>query len=174
MGLDLKSRALSSVTVSTNETTTGFLKSYTFKQGSRIIGVIDIPKDLVVFEGSVVENPDGYQNGTYIRLVIANQKEPLYINVGKLVDIYTAQQNATNVQININPSTREISATIVKGSIGTAKLADAAVTTDKIADKNITLAKLADDVADGLSGKIVYSETEPTKLGDNMTWIGAK
>lgn len=133
------------ISIETSATTEGALKSYTIKQGGTVIGVIDIPKDLVVTSGTVVKDPDGQELGTYIKLVIANQEEPLYINVGTLVDIYKAQQNATQVQLSINSSTREISAIIVAGSIGTTELADSAITTVKIADANITLAKLADD-----------------------------
>lgn len=136
----------SEITIETTNTTEGALKSYTIKQGGTTIGVIDIPKDLVVTSGSVVKDPEGQEEGTYIKLVIANQDEPLYINVGTLVDIYKAQQNATQVQLSINSTTREISATIVAGSVGTTELADNAVTTIKIADANITLAKLAEDV----------------------------
>lgn len=134
------------VTIETTNTTDGALKSYTIKQGGTAIGVIDIPKDLVVTSGSVVVDPEGHGTGTYIKLVIANQSEPLFINVGTLVDIYKAQQNATQIQLSINSSTREISATIVAGSVGTTELADNAVTTVKIADANITLTKLAEDV----------------------------
>ena len=76
------------VTIETEVTTDGTLKSYTVKQGGAFVAVIDIPKDLVVTEGSVVTDPEGQDPGTYIKLVIANQEEPLYINVGKLVDIY--------------------------------------------------------------------------------------
>lgn len=136
----------SEITIETTNTTEGALKSYTIKQGGTTIGVIDIPKDLVVTSGSVVKDPEGQEEGTYIKLVIANQEEPLYINVGNLVDIYVAQQNATQIQLSINPTTREISAIIVAGSIGTTELADNAITTVKIADANITLSKLADDV----------------------------
>lgn len=136
----------SEITIETTNTTEGALKSYTIKQGGTTIGVIDIPKDLVVSEGSVVVDPEGQEAGTYIKLVIANQTDPLYINVGTLVDIYKAKQNATQIQLAIDASTREISATIVPGSVGTTELADNAVTTVKIADANITFAKLADDV----------------------------
>ncbi len=133
------------ITIETSITTDGALKSYTVKQGGTVIGVIDIPKDLVVASGSVVVDPEGQEAGTYIKLVIANQDDPLYINVGTLVDIYKAQQNATQVQLSINSSTREISATIVAGSVGTDELADNSVTTVKIANANVTLVKLADD-----------------------------
>ena len=131
------------VTVTTDTTTEGALKSYTIKQGSTTVGVIDIPKDMVVESGEVVTNPEGQAEGTYIKLVLANVAEPLFINVGTLVDIYKAQANATQVQLTIDSATREISATIVAGSITATELADNAVTTVKIADANVTLAKLS-------------------------------
>lgn len=134
------------VTVTTDTTTEGALKSYTIKQGDATVGVIDIPKDMVVESGEVVTNPEGQAEGTYIKLVLANVAEPLFINVGTLVDIYKAKANATQVQVAIDPSTREISATIVAGSIGTTELADNAVTTAKIADGNVTKAKLSTSV----------------------------
>lgn len=128
--------------------TEGMLKTYTIKQGEGenqvVVGKIDIPKDLVVTEGSIVENPDAEHVGTFIKLVIANQEAPLYINVKDLIDIYTAQQNATQVQLAVS-STNELSATIVEKSINTKELADAAVTTEKIADSNVTEAKLGTD-----------------------------
>ncbi len=139
------------VTVTTDTTTDGALKSYTIKQGDETVGVIDIPKDMVVESGSVVTNPEGQAEGTYIKLVLANVAEPLYINVGSLVDIYTAKADATQVQLSIDSSTREISATIVAGSIGSAELADGAVTTVKIADANVTLAKLSASVQASLA-----------------------
>lgn len=139
------------ITVDTSTTTTGYLKSYTIKQGENVISTIDIPKDLVVQSGSVVTNPEGLDEGTYIKLIIANSDEPLYINVGKLVDIYVAKSNATQVQIVVDNASREISATIVAESIGTAELSDGAVTTAKIVDKNITKEKLSNDIISSLT-----------------------
>lgn len=84
------------------EPTSGYLKTYILSQGTGTgkteLGRIDIPKDLVVTEGKLVhgtwsgdtftedeEGPD-----TAIKLVIANQEEPVYINTKDLVDYYTA------------------------------------------------------------------------------------
>lgn len=134
------------VTVTTDTTTEGALKSYTIKQGTTTVGVIDVPKDMVVESGSVVVDPEGQEAGTYIKLVLANVAEPLYINVGKLVDIYTVEANATQVQLAIDVSTREISAKIVAGSITAVELATDAVTTVKIADSNVTKVKLSTEV----------------------------
>lgn len=117
---------------------------YIVMQGDVNVGTIDIPKDMVVKSGEVVTNPEGQVEGTYIKLVLLNNEEnPLFINVGTLVDIYVAKANATQVQVAIDSSTREISATIVAGSVGATELADGAVTTAKIADANVTKDKLS-------------------------------
>lgn len=140
-------KAADEVTLDTTATTAGMLKSYTVKQGARTVGVIDIPKDMVVKSGVVEVNPEGQKAGTYIVLTLANATEDkIYINVASLVDIYTAEKKATQVQLTINPTTREISAVIVAGSIGTAELADGAITTVKIADGVVTKAKLSTEV----------------------------
>ena len=138
------------VTVTTDSTTEGYLKTYTIKQGGVEISKIDIPKDLVVVSGEVVVDPEGQAAGTYIKLVIANQEAPIYINVKSLVDVYTAEQSATQIQLSIS-DTNKISATIVAGSVGTTELTDGSVTTVKIADANVTLAKLAKDVTDAIA-----------------------
>lgn len=138
------------VTIETASTATeGYLKTYIVKQNNAEVGKIDIPKDLVVTEGSVVVNPEGQSAGTYIKLVIANQEAPIYINVADLVDVYTAQASATQVQIAISDD-NIISATIVAGSISATELAAGAVETAKIKDKNVTKAKLEDDVQTSL------------------------
>lgn len=83
--------SLSSTTPS--DGTSLVLKKYTLTQNGKSIGDIDIPKDLVVTSGSVVkgtwsgnvftESESG--NGTALKLVIANQTEPVYINTLDLV-----------------------------------------------------------------------------------------
>lgn len=138
------------VTMTTDTTTDGYLKTYTFKQGDTEIGKVDIPKDLVIQSGEIVVDPDGQPTGTYLKLTIANQTTPIYINVADLVDAYTAQANASQVQLVIS-DTNEISATVVAGSIGTTELADASVNTAKIADGNVTISKLGTDVTDKLT-----------------------
>lgn len=124
-----------------------YAKVYTLKQGENTVGTINIPKDMVVKSGIVETKAEAGvwgEAGTYIELTLANAtSDKLYINVGTLVDIYKAQANAAQVQLAIDSSTREISATIVAGSIGTTELADNAVVTAKIADGNVTKVKLS-------------------------------
>lgn len=157
------------VTIDTSTTTEGYLKSYTIKQGENNIGVIDIPKDLVVTSGEIVVNPEGQVAGTYIKLTIANQEAPIYINVKSLVDVYTAKQSATQIQLTIS-DTNEISAIIVAGSVTATELATDSVTTIKIADANVTLAKLADDVKNSFdaSGSATTAETNAKDYADGL------
>lgn len=123
------------------------LKSYTIKQGDNTVGTINIPKDMVVQSGEVVINPEGQAAGTYIKLVLANAtNDEIFVNVGTLVDIYKAAAGASQVQLAIDSTTREISASIVAGSIGTTELGALAVTTAKIADGNVTKTKLSAEV----------------------------
>ena len=139
------------VTVDTTTTTEGMAKSYTLKQNNKTIATIDIPKDMVVKSGAVEKDPVGQAKGTYLVLTLANATEDkIYINVGTLVDIYVAKANADQVQVTIDPTTREISAAIVAGSVGTTELADGAVTTTKIADGNVTKAKLSTELQDSI------------------------
>ena len=140
------------VTVDTATTTDGMAKSYTLKQNNKTIATIDIPKDMVVKSGTVEKDPAGQAKGTYLVLTLANATEDkIYINVGTLVDIYIAKANADQVQVTIDPTTREISAAIVAGSVGTTELADSAVTTAKIADGNVTKAKLSTELQDSIN-----------------------
>ena len=85
LAADLTSK---NITLETAETATaGYLKTYVLKQGTTEIGKIDLPKELVVTGGSVVEKEDGEK---YLRLTIANQDTPVDIAVKDLVDVYTA------------------------------------------------------------------------------------
>ena len=135
------------VSISTETTTEGASKSYTIYQGETKVGVIDIPKDMVVESGEVVVNPEGQAAGTYIKLVLANaNNDVIYVNVGTLVDIYKAKASAAQIQVAIDSATREISATIVAGSVTATELAANAVTTEKIASGNVTKEKLSTTV----------------------------
>lgn len=98
-----------------------YAKVYTIKQNGTTVGTINIPKDMVVQSGTIVENPTGYAEGKYLELTLANSgNSKVYISVSDLVDVYTVQANATQIQLAI--SNNQISATIVAGSVGTAQL----------------------------------------------------
>lgn len=167
--------------------TSGYAKTYVFKKGTAEMGKIDIPKDLVVSSGTIVEDPAGQPAGTYIELTLNDASaSKIYINVEDLVDAYTAAAGATQVQLAIS-ATNEISASIVAGSItatelaanavettkikdgavNAIKIATDAIETDKIKDKNVTKAKLAQDVQDSLDAadSAIQSVAEGTTNG---------
>ena len=77
------------------------------KDGANTGAAINIPKDLFVKSGEIVDNPAGQPAGKYIKLTLQNQDEPIYINVADLVDAYTAGNGITI------SGTNEISAKVV-------------------------------------------------------------
>ena len=132
---------------------------------------IDIPKDMVVEDGSVVDvvfdssdnslhegsisGPDvtaeikgtgtatAADAGKYIKLTIANATAShLWIKATDLVDIYTAASGATQVQLAID-NNNVISATLVASGVGTTELANDAVTTAKILNGAVTADKVS-------------------------------
>lgn len=83
---------------------------YLTKNGVNTGVAINIPKDLFVESGEIVTNPSGQPAGKYLKLVLQNQDEPIYINVADLVDAYTS---GLGITISTN---NEISIKIVAGN----------------------------------------------------------
>lgn len=114
-------------TVTCNVTTPeGYAKRYTLSQcGSQIVS-IDIPSDMVVSSGKVVENPAGQTAGTYIELTLANAaKDKIYINVGDLIEYVTGAEAADGIITTAVDDNHVLTATITDGTITKAKLASA-------------------------------------------------
>ena len=211
-GLYVSVPAATDYTVTVTETSGSasdpYSKRYNVVQSATGLNAnIDIPKDMVVSEGSVVDitfhdgklwdgstdvtskikpsgTPSALDAGKYIKLVIANAtSDTIYIGVKDLVDIYTAQPNATQIQLAIS-SSNVISATVVAGSIGTTELTNGAVTTDKIDSKAVTSAKLSDDVnaslanadsaVQGIATGNNNGEIKYTTDGTNYTAVSVK
>ena len=111
----------------------GYLKTYQFTYGTGSTFEIDIPKDLVVKSGDVIVVDDthpisGLTNGTYLKLVIANDDaNPVYINTNSLVDVYTGKTATDGVSVSVSAS-NEISATLVGKAVTEANLDDALAT----------------------------------------------
>ena len=106
----------------------GYLKTYQFTYGTGSAFEIDIPKDLVVESGEVIVVADdspvsGLTNGTYLKLVIANQTEPVYINVADLCDVYTGKTATDGVSVAISAS-NEISAALAGKAVSESNLED--------------------------------------------------
>lgn len=101
-----KTASAVTITESTPADPSTILKKYTFTQNGTQIGVIDIPKDLVVTGGEVVEK----SGVKYLRLHIANQTAPVDIPVADLVDVYTA---GNGIEIS---NTNVVSAKVATGN----------------------------------------------------------
>lgn len=119
----------------------GYLKTYQFTYGTGTTFEVDIPKDLVVESGEVIvvtdESPvSGLVNGTYLKLVIVNQTNPIYIDVKDLCDVYTGKAVTDGVSVTIS-DTNEISAALVGKAVSEANLTDALA--QKIADADASL-----------------------------------
>lgn len=133
----------------------GVLKVYTIKQGGSEVGKINIPKDLVVTSGSVVKgnwSVDGVftesesGTGTALKLIIANQTAPVYINTLDLVKDHTGGNGInisdTNVVSVVVDSQSEKFLTVGEGGV---KLSGVQTAIDKAAAKATTkVAKAAD------------------------------
>lgn len=153
----------SAITLTAKGASDNFSNVYELKQGDNVIGNINILKDMVVQSGEVVD-VDGVKN---IKLVLQNIENPLYIPVGSLVDVYVAKAEAAQVQVTIDSNTREISASIIAGSVTSTELATNAVVTTKIADANVTKAKLSAEVLASLN-KADVAEKNARDYADSL------
>lgn len=81
----------------------GFLATYELHDasGNKLGDSINLAKDLVVTGGEVVTDPEGQPEGTYLKLTIANQTAPVYINVQYLLD-------DTNIVTSVDKATGEL------------------------------------------------------------------
>ena len=124
--------------------TTGSVNTYEFTYGDNTAVKIEVPdfKDKVVSSGEVIVVDDthpisGLTNGTYLKLVIANDDaNPVYINTNSLVDVYTGKTATDGVSVSVS-DTNEISATLVGKAVTEANLTDALA--KKIADADAAL-----------------------------------
>lgn len=115
--------------------TAGSVNTYEFTYGDNTAVKIEVPdfKDKVVSSGEVIVVDDthpisGLTNGTYLKLVIANDDaNPVYINTNSLVDVYTGKAATDGVSVSIS-DTNEISATLVGKAVSEANLDDALAT----------------------------------------------
>lgn len=93
------------------------------KDGVQVGASINIPKDMVVESGAVVENPEGQAEGTYIELKLQNVTDPLYINVGSLIEYVTSGSQTGDMVVITVSDDHKVTATITDGSITLAKFA---------------------------------------------------
>lgn len=158
------------------------------KDGTAVGAAINIPKDMVVKEGSVVTNPAGQTAGTYIKLVLQNNEDnPLYINVGSLIEYVTSGSASSDmVVVSVNDD-HKVTATITDGTVTLAKLASAVQTkinqahthSNKTVLDGITSTKVsawdaaeknAKDYADGLADNYDAAGAANTALSSAKTY----
>ena len=176
----------------------GIYQGATGSSSSPVIGEklvdIDIPKDMVVEDGAVVDVVfvaadnslhEGSASGTdvtaeikgtgtataadagkYIKLTIANATAShLWIKATDLVDIYTAASGATQVQLAID-NNNVISASLVAGGVGTTEIADDAVTADKVAISAHSETQTAG--ADGLALSVTTTDGQVSAVSGSI------
>ena len=120
-----------------------YAKIYTIEQAATgLKAVINIPKDMMVSSGEVVENPEGQSAGTYIVLTLANAtQDKIYINVADLIEYVTSGSTVDDqIQISIDAE-HKVTATLK--------------------DKSVSFAQLNDELATLINEKAKDSELHP-------------
>ena len=161
-----QSGAGSKVTLESTDETEGVLKVYTIKQGNNLVGTINIPKDLVVESGSVVKGTwddntftEGAGSGTALKLVIANQTNPIYINTLDLVKDHTAGNGIaisdTNVVSVVVDPASESGLTVGAAGIKLTGIKAATTEVNVKTDGHVKVTK-----GTGANGQAVYTVSE--------------
>ena len=126
----------------TSVTENNMAATYKFIYGGVEVGKVNIPKDLVVTQdGSEIIRVDdnhpvsGLNNGVYLKLMIQNSANPVYIDVRDLGGTYTGKIVTNGISISVSDA-NEISATLVGKAVTEANLDDALA--QKIADASLT------------------------------------
>ena len=153
-----------------DEAQSGYAATYHLtKDGANVGSAINIPKDMVVKSGEVVENPDVSHSGTYLVLTLANATEDkIYINVADLIEYVTSGSADTDmVVIHIDGTTHKVTATVTDKSITKAKLAQAVQDSLDKADSAIQSVALESGTNNG-TVKLTVGET----VTDNIAITG--
>ena len=118
----------SAVTISTQTTTAGMLRSYTFTQNGSTIGTIDIPKDYVNNIIGIVSQDGSGNTGVFLKVNTAPAGDAAvyeYVDVSGLVEYLTVgTQTGKMVKLTID-SNHQITADIEDGTLTKAKMATA-------------------------------------------------
>ena len=162
-----KSGEGAAVTIESKKGSGDVLKTYIIKQGGSSVGTIDIPKDLVVTSGSVVKGnwagntfTEGESGtGTALKLVIANQTAPVYINTLDLVKDHTAGNgidiSGTNeISVVIDPDS-EKGLSVSAAGIKLTGIKAATTEVNVKTDGHVKVAKTT-----GSNGQAVYTVSE--------------
>jgi hypothetical protein len=114
------------VSISTQTTSTGMLRSYTFTQNGQQIGVIDIPKDYVNNIIGIVSQDGSGNSGVFLKVNTAPTGETAsyeYVDASGLVEYLTVgTQTGKMVTLTIDSATHTITADIADGTLTKEKL----------------------------------------------------
>lgn len=143
------------------------------KDGANVGAAINIPKDMVVKSGSVVTNPEGQAAGTYIKLVLQNVTDPLYIDVGSLIEYVTSGSSVGDMIVVSVSDDHKVTATITDGTITKAKLDAGVQTSLNKADSAVQPADLADLNAASHTHDN-KAELDKIAAGDKAKWDAAE
>ena len=154
-GLRVEIPAAAEYSIVKDETSGDFAAVYHLtKDGVNTGAAINIPKDMVVQSGSVVTDPEGQPAGTYIKLVLQNVENPLYINVGSLIEYVTSGSQTGDMVVVTVSDDHKVTATITDGTINKEKLAAGVQTSLGLADNSVQKE----------AGKRLMTDEEGTKL----------
>lgn len=110
------------VTVEKDESVEGIATRYTIKQGGVAVAPpIDIPKDLVIKSGKVVENADESHPGSWIKIELQNSTDILWIDVRTLIEYVTAGDDTATIHVEVSAD-HKVTASVINGSIGNDQL----------------------------------------------------
>lgn len=115
----------SAVSISTQTTTSGMLRSYTFTQGGSTIGTIDIPKDYVNNIIGIVSQDGSGNSGIFLKVNAAPTGETAsyeYVDVSGLVEYVTSGSQSGDMIVVSIDNDHKVTATITDGTITKAKL----------------------------------------------------
>lgn len=113
------------ITIDTDTTTEGYLKTYSIKQGGTVVGKIDIPLDKVLTNAAMVygtsgagssfteQDPSDEDGEWNLRLTFANS-DTVYIPVAAFIESGEFYKGSTGdgINVEINQNTRVISASL--------------------------------------------------------------
>lgn len=132
---------------------------YIFKQGEKIIGAINIPKDMVLdsvelktFSSEDLPDPSLETGIPYIVFYFnAENQEPIYLDVRSLNEIAGEETDTIKIEVDSN---QKITAEIKDSSITSGKIAANAIVQGKIATNAVT------------KGTIVNGAIDNSKISD--------
>ena len=155
------------VTMTENDST-DYAKSYTFKQGETTVGTINVPKDMVIQDGEVITlasaDDAGHEAGTYLKLVIANNDgTELWIPVGDLIE-YVTGGATTEITVTVDPHTHVATAVINDASIVIGKLSAEVQASLGKADSAVQSVTVLGKTLNQTTGELTVTEAK-TALG---------